>query len=109
MFGQGYQVLPGELSDRLGTMEAWLVYSGFTFEGQLVISLSDWIRGTLLIFSGFLICVALPNTGELFGADRRSAGIRWAPGMRWAALTVALFSFGLLNLFQVSQFLYFNF
>ena len=108
MAGFNLSALPEQFAGRLSGYEQTLVNAGFTFDGRLVISLREWLAGATLIAASFVIVLALPNTGSLFGTLAHPT-TRWKPDGRWAAFASLVLVLGITDLGKVSEFLYFNF
>lgn len=106
----GYNLLdmPAALASYLSFFEPALSRFGTEFNMDLIIRLKEWVNFSFYLIISFLVSLWLPSSNELF-EPVEGQRLRWTLSMPWALLTCFLFACGILNLTQVSEFLYFNF
>lgn len=109
MSGNSILNLPALLAGRIGALESILLGQGFSFDAAFVIDVNLWVSGLPLFAMAFLVALGLPNSQELFERGRANSRIRWRPNALCASIACVLFGCGVVNLFRVSPFLYFNF
>lgn len=115
--------LPKSLANHVGAARDWFAAHGILFDGMFqnkVLAGDDaclhWIAALLII------AVIFPNTQQIMRRYRpafetyrgeaqkpRWLNIEWQPTTTWAVFCVAIFMYSILNLMQVSEFLYFQF
>jgi D-alanyl-lipoteichoic acid acyltransferase DltB (MBOAT superfamily) len=121
---RGFSISP-LLIDRLGSIENWLLSQGVVFNGSFyngVFGNGDSVSGILWIFILFIIAAILPNTFQIMRryhpafetykneiSKIRQIWIEWRPTYLWSFFISILFVIAVLELKQVSEFLYFQF
>lgn len=90
------------------------LFSGWiTFDGFFANNLCYWPKGVAWITMAMLISLALPNSLEILGRqprlEQKLSITLWQPNKRWAMVIMVAGVLSLLNLGQLSEFIYFQF
>lgn len=117
MFGGNGIAFPERMSGSIGGLEQTLLKLGFTFDGQLILTIGEWLQGLVLITFLLWIAVFLPNTQQLMkdyepsvdDVEANRSRLVWQPALLWGVFIASLALVAFIKANDVSEFLYFQF